>query len=450
MQEKPANKSNSFISRRDMIRGATATGVAASLTGRPYAAGASNRPGPNETINMALIGCGHRGVGRVMPDYMMSLPDVRMVAVCDVNDDGRIEKAQAVAGGSRVRKYRDYRKLLEDKDIDAVIVATNGHWHALPTIHACQAGKDVYVEKPAATSIGEGRAMVEAAKKYGRIVQIGTQQRSTEHYQRAAEVIKSGILGEISEVKVWDFDYKFPGFGSPPNSKPPEGLDWDFWVGPSPAQPYNPNKVAQHYWFYDFGNGWEVDWGVHHYDIVHWFMQVNAPKSVTAMGGNHAFPQPCNAQWPDTFSAICEYPSGAISKNGFLMQYSSRVGSRGEKVSHGKCFYGSEASLRIYRGGYEVRAEATKGRELGELIDSFNKTGPKHGQAFVDAMRSRKQPSANIEVGHHSSNPGHLMNISWKVGRTIQWDAKKEQVVGDPEANSLVTKQYRAPWSLKV
>ncbi|WP_237228787.1 Gfo/Idh/MocA family protein [Rubinisphaera sp. JC750] len=450
MAEFPRSSSTAAMSRRQFLSSTAATGAAAYLGAQTYAAGAAARPGPNDTINMALIGCGHRGVDRVMPDYMMPLPDVRMVAVCDVIDDGRIEKAQEIAGGSRVRKYHDYRELLDDKDIDAVIVATNGHWHALPTIHACQAGKDVYVEKPAATSIGEGRAMVEAAKKYDRIVQIGTQQRSTPHYQKAAEVIQSGMLGEISEVKVWDFDYKFPGFGSPPNEAPPEGLDWDFWVGPSPAQPYNPNKVAQHYWFFDFGNGWAVDWGVHHYDIVHWFMQVDAPQRVTALGGMHAFEQPCNAQWPDTFSGICEYPAGPIAKNGFVLQYSSRVGSRAERVSHGKCFYGSEASLRLYRGGYEVRAEATKGRELGELIESHKGTGPDHGQAFVDAIRSRKQPSASIETGHHSSNPGHLMNIAWKTGRTIEWDAATEHIINDPEADALVTKEYREPWSLKV
>ena len=166
-----------------------------------------------------------------------------------------------------------------------MIVATPGHWHVVPTIQACQAGKDVYVEKPLGTTIGEGRAAVDAARKYNRIVQIGTQQRSTEHYQRAAEIVQSGRLGEISEVKVWDYQFFYPGFGSPASCDPPPQLDWDMWVGPSPDVPYNPNRFRNHYWFFDYGGAWQLDWAVHHYDIVHWFMGVDQPVAAMAMGG---------------------------------------------------------------------------------------------------------------------------------------------------------------------
>jgi predicted dehydrogenase len=203
--------------RREFVRRSAATaGAAAALAAdNGYAAGAETRP--NEMVNMALIGCGGRG--RAVMREHMKVAGVRMVAVCDVNEL-RMLQARKEAGGGRetVRTYHDYRNLLEDSDVDAVIVATNGHWHVLPTIHACEAGKDVYVEKPLGTSIAEGRAAVDAAKRYDRIVQMGTQQRSWEHYQRAAEIIQSGKLGEISEVKVWDHDYVHPGFGSPPDS----------------------------------------------------------------------------------------------------------------------------------------------------------------------------------------------------------------------------------------
>jgi len=439
MSEKPTRRA--FL-------GTTAAAAAATWAGaRTYAAEAEATPGPNETVNMGLIGCGGRGQG-VMMEHM-AVPGVRMIAVCDVNEP-RMAAARERAGGEKVLTYRDFRELLDNKDIDAVIVGTNGHWHVLPTIHACRAGKDVYVEKPLGTSIGEGRAAVEAAKKYDRIVQIGTQQASWEHYQRAAEVVQSGKLGEISEVKVWDMDYLYPGFGSPPDGDPPPGLDWDFWVGPSPAQPYNPNKIAYHYWFFDFGGGWQVDWAVHHFQIVNWYMGVTEPIAATALGDFMCFDQPCNTQWPDTFSGICEYGPGPVAKKGFLMQYTFRGGCRREHRSHAKIFFGTEASMIVDRGGYTVTAEARGDRKLGEQIESFRGAGPNHAQVFIDNVRSHTKPFADVEVGHHATNPGHLMNIAWKVGRKIRWDGEKEQVIGDEEANALVTKKYRAPWTLDV
>jgi predicted dehydrogenase len=436
--------------RREFL-GTTAGVTAGAATaawagGRTYAAAAEAKPGPNETVNMALIGCGGRGRG-VMHEHK-ALPGVRIAAVCDVNEP-RMATAQKEAGGESVLTYHDYRKLLENKDIDAVIVGTNGHWHVLPTICACQAGKDVYVEKPLGTSIGEGRAAVKAARKYNRVVQIGTQQRSWEHYQKAAEVIQSGKLGEISEVKVWDFDYLYPGFGSPPDGEPPAGLDWDFWVGPSPKQPYNPNKTAHHYWWFDFGGGWQLDWAVHHYDIVNMCMGVTEPISATAMGGFMCF-EHTNTQWPDTFSGICEYGPGPVAKKGFIMQYSFRAGCRREQRSHCKEFFGTEASMILDRSGYTVTAEARGGKKLGEEIESFRGKGPNHAAVFIDCVRNRKKSPADVEGGHHATNPGHLMNIAWKVGRKIRWDGEKEQVIGDDEANALVTKQYRAPWTLEV
>lgn len=167
------------------------------------------------------------------------------------------------------------------------------------TIHAFQAGKDIYVEKPLGTSIGEGRVAVAAARRYNRIVQIGTQQHSWAHYQRAVQIIRWGKLGEISEVKVWDMDYHYPGFGAPPDSDPLKELDWDFWLRPSPKVPYNPNRYYQFYRFCDDGGVWPLDWGVHHYDIVHWAMGVNWSVVATALGGKFVFREPDNTQWPD-------------------------------------------------------------------------------------------------------------------------------------------------------
>ena len=239
----------------------------------------------------------------------MNSPGVRVVAVCDVHS-GHMARMRQMAGGEKVRTYHDYRKLLEDKDVNVVIVATNAHWHVLCTIAACQAGKDVYVEKPLGNFIGEGRFAIDAARKYDRIVQIGTQQHSREHYRKAVEIIQSGKLGDISEVKVWDYENWFPGRGSPPDCDPPKELDWDFYVGPSPMMPYNPNCYYNYGydWFKISGAGHQVAWGVHHFDIVHWAMGVQWPQAVSAGGGKFAFPDD-NRQWPDTFSAIAEYRS---------------------------------------------------------------------------------------------------------------------------------------------
>jgi predicted dehydrogenase len=371
------------------------------------------------------------------------VPGHRFIAICDVHDT-RLGQTRELVGGESIRTYGDYRKLLEDKDIDAVIIATPGHWHALQTIHACQAGKDVYVEKPLASSIGEGRATVEAARKYERMVQIGTQQRSWEHYRVAAELVQAGRLGEISEVKAWDYDYFYPGFGSPPNSEPPPQLDWELWLGPAPKVPFNPNRFAHHYWFFDYGGAWQVDWAVHHYDIVNWCLGVTAPIAAVAMGGPMCFDD-SNTQWPDTFSGILEYGPGPVAKKGFLLQYTFRAGCRREHRSHGKCFFGTEASMILDRSGFTITPERGKGNE-----ESFRGAGPHHQAVFLDSVRSRTRSLADVEQGHYASLPGHLLNIAWRVGRKIHWDAAREQVIGDPQANALVTKQYRSPWKLEI
>ena len=314
-----------------------------------YAAGAAARPGPNDTLNLALIGCGARGRGVHIPVFQ-KLPGTRFVAVCDVNAKC-LAQGRARAGGDQVAAYHDYRKLLEDKSIDVVIVGTNQQWHVLPTIAACQAGKDVYLEKPVGNSIGEGRFAIEAARKYGRIVQVGTQQRSQEHYRHAVELIQSGRLGEISEVQVWDYENQAPGAGSPPDCDPPPELDWNFYVGPAPWRAYNPN-IYYNYgydWFKLSGGGHQVAWGVHHFDIVLWAMGVQWPTAVSALGGNYAFQD--NHEWPNTFSATVAFGPGPVAKHGFLLHYTMRVGSKREVRAHGKCFLGTEASLLLDRAG---------------------------------------------------------------------------------------------------
>lgn len=432
------------ISRRRFLgRTAPAVGVAALGDG-----------GPNAALSVGLIGCGSRGpyVAYVAHDT----PGVRIRALCDVHR-GRLEEAQRQFGHlwGDVPLRRDYRRLLDDRSLDAVIVATNGHWHVLPTIDACAAGKDVYLEKPVGTSIGEGREAVRAARRHRRIVQVGTQQRSWRHYREAVDIVRSGALGEISHVRVWDVTNDWPGFGRPPAAPPPPGLDWDFWLGPSPKVPYTPNRYRHHYWYFDYGGGWQVAWGVHHFDVVHWAMGAGAPVSAVASGGRLAFADD-DREWPDTISGSCSYPPGPVARRGFLLSYTLHGGSSVpvEGRGHGKAFHGTRGTLILNRQGWEIRSEARDGRPVVEERSSGEREREhdavrRHVATFADAVRSRRRPAADIETGHRSTNPGHLMNIAWRTGRAVRWDPGAERVLGDPSGQDLVTKRYRAPWTLR-
>ena len=441
---------NNPLNRRAFLgtSAATAAGTAWAAA-RLHAADADAGPGPNQTVNLGLIGCGNRG-GQLV-EGIKSLDGFRFTAVCDL-DSRRLAAARQQTGGDKVAAFRDYRKMLDDKRIDAVIVATNGQWKALASIHACQAGKDVYVEKPLATSIGEGRAIVEAAKKNNRIVQIGTQQHSSDHYRRAAEIVQSGILGQIGEVKAWDYINQNPGIGAPPDEDPPKQLDWDLWLGPSRKVPYNRNRVKNHYWFFDYGGAWTTDWAVHHYDIVHWAMGTLGPLAACGVGGHYCFDREHdNREWPDTFSGTLEYGPCPAAERGFVLQYTSRAGNQHDHypASNGKCFYGTNGTLLVHRGGCWLTPEIRASTKVDkEVVPSDYDSTVKHLAAFLRSLHDRTQPATNAEVGHLASVPGHLMNIAWRVGRKIHWDANAEKVPDDTEANDLVTKQYRAPWKL--
>ncbi len=429
--------------RRRFLQATSATAVAAITAGNLFAAQAESSP--NDMINIGVIGCGARAT-QVTDNFRM-LPGNRITAMCDVHE-GRAETLKnRIEAKHPVALYHDFRELLDDKNVDVVLIASQAHWHVLQTIYACKAGKDVYVEKPLSNSIHEGRLAVEAARKYNRIALLGTHQRSWEHYRRAVEIIQSGRLGEISEVKIWDYENRTPGRGNPPDCDPPKELDWDFYVGPAPWRNYNPNCYYDYGydWFRLSGGGHAVAWGVHHFDVMQWAMGVDYPESVTGMGGSFAMDD--NFEWPDTLSAVCQYGPGPVAKLGFVVQYTCRMGSRREFRAHGKCFFGSEATMILDRSGYTITSE----KEKDKPEESFRSPEDESHQAvFLEAVRSRKQPAADLEKGMYSTNACHLMNVSWLAGRQIQWDGANDRVIGDDEAQQYVSKPYREPWKLEV
>lgn len=438
------------ITRRRFMHTTAATASLAAASS--LAAKDAPKTGANERVRLGVIGFGKRGPQLVQ--HIHALGDqAEIVVLCDVRSDALEQGMKYV--DKKYPTVGDFRRVLDDESIDAVVVATNGHWHVLPAIEACKAGKDVYLEKPVGTAINEGRAAINAARKYDRIIHMGTQQRSWDHYKQAVEIIRSGLIGEISMVHVWDVQNFYPGPGCPPDGDPPPTIDWDMWLGPSPKVPYNPNRVGSHYWFFDYGGAWQLDWAVHHYDIVHWAMGVTAP--VEAWGAGRRYVLKDNLQWPDTFDGGCAYGPGPVARNGFMLNYTMRSVNADpiEGAFNGKVFHGSDASLALTRNGLHIRPEKCSWREI-KVEEKHVQPIPqhiaaqKHMELFFDCIRTRKPSPTDIEKGHQASNPGHLMNIAWKVGRRVRWDADKEQIIDDKQANALVTKEYRRPWTLEV
>ena len=409
--------------------------------------------GSNDRIRVALIGCGGMGKGDLR-DFL-KIDKTECVALCDV-DENRIQETQRTivepAGPAAELLTQDFRKVLDRDDIDAVIVGAPDHWHALPTIMACQARKDVYVEKPLSLTIAEGRAMVDAARKYDRVVQMGTQQRSAPHYTAAIEFVKTGQLGKIRLVRAWaylDWKGETPVL---PDTEPPPGVDYDMWLGPAPERPFNKNRFHFTFrWFWDYSGGLMTDWGAHMIDIANWGMGIKAPSSAVSVGGKFGYPNDA-MQTPDTQQVIYGFPQFSM-----IWEHALGVGRGPEAREHGVSFHGNNGVLVVDRAGWEVHPETDK---IDKPVRTFRMAGvPRqsagnqdyhlaHVQNFVDCMRSRKRPRSDVEIGHDSMIACHLGNIAYRLGRHVKWDVEREKMIDDSQAQKLVSKEYRKPWKL--
>ena len=481
------------MKRREFIKRVAQTTAVVSTS----ALSAARAAGANERVGIGVIGFGL--IGRIHTRSFVSLPGAQVVAVADTYQP-RLEAAQMVAGGG-AKLYRDFRKLLEDKNVDAVVVATPDHWHALHTMMACAAGKDVYCEKPLTLFVREGRWMVDVARKHKRVVQVGTQQRSGPHYQRAKELLRGGAIGDIVSVQCNFFRNVSPGIGNPPDGSPPPEIDYDLWLGPAPQRPYNPNRAIYHFrWFWDYSGGQMTNLGHHSLDVVHWIFDIKGPRAVTCSGGRFFLKD--NGEVPDVQDAIIEYPiwsaaasqlkpllkgegaavgAGASSQAAFpaVVQFRECASGGGASSMGSLTFIGSKGTMLLGRDGYEILpdkkvspvntfakiigghpvggpqpVEEPEGQFWCEAVKNtsgdWKKQYVEHAQNFLDCVKSRKEPNSDLESGHRVVTTCHLANLSMKLGRKIRWDSEKEQAIGDAEANALLSRPYRKPWDAEL
>jgi predicted dehydrogenase len=408
---------------------------------------ASQRPvAASDRIRIGMIGCG--GISVSDSNAFLAHPEAELVALCDV-DEARIAKAVdrlQKLGRSRPHTAKDFRRIIERRDIDVVLVCTPDHWHALPTIAACESGKDVYVEKPLATTIHEGRVMLNAALKHGRVCQMGTQWRSSEHFKEAVALVQSGKLGKVRQVRCWAYLDWIRDIGNPPDSPVPEGVDYDMWLGPAPVRPFNKNRFHFNFrWFWDYAGGLMTDWGVHLINIALWAMGPEWPKAVVSSGGKYALQD--NSETPDTQITVYDFPSYTL-----IWEHQVQCGLGPDRREHGVMFTGNDATLIVDTGGWEIIAEPQKRTSVVEMKKravTDETVRAAHAKDFLECVKTRRQPVENLAIGHHVSAVAALGNIALRARSRIEWDAAGERIRDNSLAEQLMSRSYRAPWKLE-
>ncbi len=424
--------------RRDFLKSASAAALTTSIfTG--------NVKGANDRLVTAFIGMGRMGRGNL--GAAMKQDNLEVAAVCDVYKP-HLEQAVKMTEG-KAKGIKDFREILADKTIDAVCIATPDHWHAYMTVEACKHGKDVYVEKPICVTVDEGTKMVQAARKYKRVVQAGTMQRSGVHFQKAAEIVRSGEIGKVAFVRTWNYgNMQKEGIGNPPDAAPPADLDWDMWLGPAPNRPFNANrfgvdpKAFSHFrWFWDYAGGMMTDWGIHLLDIVQMAFDEQMPTAITALGGKFWLTD--NRDTPDTLQVSYEYP-------GFIATYENR-NSNAESMfgkGYGILFHGSKGTLFVDRSLYKLVPE--RGSGLTEVeVKSSNNTNVAHWANFLECIKTRQKPASDIEICQRSTTTCLLGNIALRTRLRVDFDPKK-WTAAQAEARKLFSREDRKPWRITV
>ena len=406
----------------------------------------------SEKVNFGVIGC--KGMGWSDMRSHLLMEDVDCIALCDVDQSVLDERAVQVAEarGTKPKTYGDYRKLLKNKDIDAVIIGTPDHWHCRMMVDALEAGKHVYVEKPIANSIEECNIMLDAAKKHGKIVQVGQWQRSGDHYQKAYNYLKSGVLGNIRLVKVWAYQGWMEPVPVLPDSAPPAGVDYKMWLGPAPDRPFNKNRFHFNFrWFWDYAGGLMTDWGVHEIDIALYFMGALAPRSVMASGGKLAYPDDAS-ETPDTLQTVFEY-------DGFnmLWEHATGIDNGNYGKTEGIAFIGNHGTLVVNRQGWEVIPETERKEGIVKYEveamphqDRQARYLDVHTKNFVDAIKNNDASGLNcgIETGAIAAINAHMGNVAYKTGQKVYWDNAAGNFKDNTAANELIKANYHNGWKI--
>lgn len=424
--------------RRGFLKSAAAAGLTVNLF--PQMA-----RGANDKVRAGFIGVGRMGTSNMRA--ALQNDGIEIAAICDVYEPHLKKAVDATKG--QAKGYRDFREILADKSIDVVCISTPDHWHAYMTVEACKAGKDVYVEKPISVTVEEGQLMVKAARKYNRVVQAGTQQRSQTHFQKAAEIVRSGALGDVTFVRTWNYANLTPeGAGSPADAPPPEGLDWDMWLGPAPKRPFNTNRwgIGDRWstfrYFWDYAGGWMTDWAIHLLDIVQMTYDEQMPQSVTALGERYFLKD--NTETPDTLTVTYTYPK-------FMAVYENRQGNANSMINqgYGILFHGRRGTLFVDRAVLRVTPE----RGVTDLepteIKMSNYGNREHWANFLDCVKTRKRPVSDVETCHRSSTTCHLANIALRSKLRVDFDPAAERIA-QVEARKYAARANRAPWKITL
>ena len=435
-----------MTNRRNFLKSTTTAAVGLSLAAS-MPIPMSSCVGANDKLRCGLIGA--KGMGFADLTAFLGQKNTECVALCDVDSNVLNQRAADTEKiqGFKPQLYSDYRKLLENKDVDVVIIGTPDHWHCLPMVEACQAGKDVYCEKPLGNSIEEINIMERAANKYKTVVQVGMWQRSDPHWRAAVDFVQSGKLGKIRTVRTWAYQGWMEPVPVQPDTDAPAGVDYDFWLGPAKKRPFNPNRFHFNFrWYYDYAGGLMTDWGVHIIDYGLFGMGAKAPKSVMAMGGKYAYPDDA-AETPDTLQALYEF-------DGYTLLWDHGTGIDGGHFgrNHGVAYVGNNATLVVDRDGWEVIPERKKNKDLIERVPiqkGLGKGLDLHMQNFIEGVKNRNRDlNASIEIAANTARVAHLGNIAVRTGRRLYWDDDNSKFINDDEANKFLVPEYRAPWVL--
>ncbi len=437
-------------SRREFLQHSLILGGGALISALPAYSYKKSLFSPNNQINIGSIGINGMGWSDTMA--ALKIPGVKLVAVCDIDKNviqkRLIDYSKLKDDVKKIKVYSDYRKLLDQKDIDAVIIGTPDHWHALIMIHALQAGKDVYVEKPVGNSIVECERMVAAQNQFGKVVQAGQWQRSQQHFRDAVEFVQSGQLGNIRTVKVWCYQGWMKPGPVVADSLPPEGVDYKTWLGPAPIKPFNESRFHFNFrWFWDYAGGLMTDWGVHLIDYGLLGMKANLPRSVSALGGRFAYPERAE-ETPDTLTTLYEFEN-------FNMVWDSAMGIDNGSYNrdHGIAYIGNNGTLILNRNGWEVIEERQSGNKVSKPLVKPSDNGlDKHMENFIQVIKSRKLEDLHcpIQAGAHVATVSQMGNIAFRTGKKLEWDANAQQFTEKEVNDNYLMKTYHNGHSLPI